>query len=237
MNVDGMIAVITGASSGLGAALSYALVTKGAVVYGVARNKERLIDIENKLGKNFIPVSMDINNEKEIASWVSTTFSNSHCPCILINNAGAGYFAKIDELSIERWHEMIHTNLNGLFYITSKIVPLMKVNQNTCHIINIGSILGKTTRSEAAAYSTTKYGVQGFSEALFKELRSDKIKVTCVNPGSIDTHFFKDSGIQPHSNMLQPKDIAAFIICILETPDNFLVDEITIRPLLPNSQN
>lgn len=124
---------------------------------------------------------------------------------------------------------MINTNLNGAFYITSSIVPLMKANQNTCHILNIGSILGKTTRSEGAAYSVTKYGMQGFSESLFKELRSYKIKVTCVNPGSIDTGFFEDSGIQSHKNRLQPKDIAAFAIHILETPDNFLVDEITMR--------
>ena len=76
--------------------------------------------------------------------------------------------------------------------------------------------------------------MQGFSEALFKELRSYKIKVTCVNPGSIDTHFFEGSGIPSHKNMLQPKDIAAFIIHIVETPDNFLVDEITMRPLIPD---
>ncbi len=237
MNVDGKIAVITGASSGLGAALAGALVAAGAVVYGLARNEEKLHDIENKLGKNFIPVGMDITAQKEIASWVLDTFSDSCLPDVLINNAGAGYFTKIDELSLERWLEMINTNLNGAFYITSKIVPLMKANQNTCHIINIGSILGKTTRAEGAAYSATKYGMQGFSEALFKELRSYKIKVTCVNPGSIDTHFFEDSGIHPHKNMLQPKDIAALIIHIIETPDNFLVDEITMRPLIPNAPN
>jgi NADP-dependent 3-hydroxy acid dehydrogenase YdfG len=235
MNVDGKIAVITGASSGLGAALAGALVAAGAVVYGLARNEEKLQDIENKLGKNFIPVGMDITDEKEIASWILDTFSDSRLPDVLINNAGAGYFTKIDDLSLERWHEMINTNLNGSFYITSKIVPLMKANQNTCHIINIGSILGKTTRAEGAAYSATKYGMQGFSEALFKELRSYKIKVTCVNPGSIDTHFFEDSGIQSHRNMLQPKDIADLIIHLIETPDNFLVDEITMRPLIPNS--
>lgn len=235
MLVDGKLAVITGASSGLGAALSNALITKGAIVYGVARNKEKLRDIENSLGARFIPVCMDITNEKEIASWVFNTFSNSIFPDILINNAGAGYFKKIDELSLEHWHEMINTNLNGAFYITSKIVPLMKTNQNTCHIINIGSILGKTTRAEGAAYSATKYAMQGFSEALFKELRSQKIKVTCVNPGSIDTAFFADSGIQPHRNMLQPDDIANLILHIIETPDNFLVDEITMRPLNSNS--
>ncbi len=235
MNVNRKIAVITGASSGLGAALADALVAAGAVVYGLARNKEKLHTIENKLGENFIPVVMDITKQEEIASWVLDTFSDSRLPDVLINNAGTGYFTKINELSLERWHEMINTNLNGAFYITSKIVPLMKVNQNTCHIINIGSILGKTTRAEGAAYSATKYGMQGFSEALFKELRSYKIKVTCVNPGSIDTHFFEDSGIQPHSNMLKPKDIANLILHIIETPDNFLVDEITMRPLIPSS--
>jgi NADP-dependent 3-hydroxy acid dehydrogenase YdfG len=235
MNVERKIAVITGASSGLGASLAETLVDKSAVVYGLARNAEKLYDIENKLGKNFIPVVMDITKQEEIASWISNTFSNSRLPDILINNAGAGYFTQIDELSLDRWHEMINTNLNGTFYITSKIVPLMKANQNTCHIVNIGSILGKTTRAESAAYSATKYGMQGFSEALFKELRSYKIKVTCVNPGSIETHFFEDSGIYPHNHMLQPNDIAALIIHIIETPDNFLVDEITMRPLIPNS--
>jgi len=234
MDANGKIAVITGASSGLGAALADALVANGAIVYGLARNAEKLNAIAIRLGKKFIPVSMDITDQKAIVSWVENTFSNSHVPDILINNAGAGYFSKIDELSLERWHETINTNLNGAFYITASIVPLMKANQNTCHIINIGSILGKTTQAEGAAYSATKYGMQGFSEALFKELRSYKIKVTCVNPGSIDTHFFEGSGISSHKNMLQPKDIAAFIIHIIETPDNFLVDEITMRPLIPD---
>jgi len=234
MNVDGKIAVITGASRGLGAALANALIMKGAIVYGLARNVEKLQAIKNKLGEKFIPVGMDITNANNISSWVVNTFSDSHFPDMLINNAGAGYFTKIDELSLERWHEMINTNLNGAFYITSSIVPLMKKNTNTSHIINIGSILGKTTRAESAAYSATKYGMQGFSEALFKELRSYKIKVTCINAGSIDTSFFEDSGIRQHKNMLQPNDIADLIIYILETPDNFLVDEITLRPLIPN---
>lgn len=234
MDANGKIAVITGASSGLGAALANALVAKGCTVYGLSRNAEKLNAIENKLGKKFIPVGMNITDQKAIALWVQNTFSKSHIPDILINNAGAGYFSKIDELSLERWHEMINTNLNGAFYITSSIVPLMKINQNTCHIINVGSVLGKTARAESVAYSATKYGMQGFSEALFKELRSYKIKVTCVNPGSIDTHFFEGSGIPSHKNMLQPKDIAAFIIHIVETPDNFLIDEITMRPLIPD---
>lgn len=233
MNVNGKIAVITGASSGLGAALAKVLVTKAAIVYGLSRNAKKLSAIENELGKNFIAVPIDISNEEKIAHWIKETFSGNRFPDILINNAGAGYFAPVDSLPLERWQEMINTNLNGTFYITSRLVPLMKANKETCHIINIGSILGKTTRSESAAYSATKYAMQGFSEALFKELRSYKIKVTCVNPGSIDTHFFEESGIHPHKNMMQPKDVADLILHLIETPDNLLVDEITMRPLIP----
>lgn len=235
MNIHGKVAVITGASSGLGAALSGALVDKGAIVYGLARNAEKLNGLAGNLGDKFIPVIADITNHKAISSWVQDTFSDSYTPDILVNNAGAGYFSKIDDLTIERWHEMMNTNLNGTFYMTISILKLMKTNPNTCHIINIGSILGKTTKPEGAAYSATKYGIQGFSESLFKELRSHKIKVTCVNPGSLDTGFFEDSGIQPHKNMLQPKEVAAFIIHTVETPDNFLVDEITMRPLIPTA--
>ncbi len=234
MKLKEKVAIVTGASSGLGAAFAEVLVAKGVMVYGLARNLKKLTGIQSKLGTNFIPVCMDISDHKGIASWANSTFSSTHLPEILINNAGAGYFSKMDELTLEQWHEMINTNLNGTFYITSSVVPFMKQSGSSCHIINIGSILGKTSRAGAAGYSTSKYGIQGFSEALFKELRTDNIKVTCVNPGSIDTHFFEDSGIEPHHHMLQPDDIATLVVHILETPDNFLIDEITLRPLNPN---
>lgn len=233
MDINKKIALITGASSGLGAALSQALVQKGAIVYGLARNAEKLQSLRSQLGDAFIPIAMDISHHATITAWIAATFSAHHYPSILVNNAGAGYFTKIDELPLEKWQEMIQTNLNGVFYLTAAIVPLMKLDQQYKHILNIGSILGKTTRSEGAAYSATKYAMQGFSESLFKELRSHHIKVTCLNPGSIATHFFEDSGILPHHHMLQATDIADFIVHILETPDNFLIDEITLRPLNP----
>jgi len=235
MIIEKKIAIVSGASSGLGAALADVLVAGGAKVYGLARSKEKLNAIQKKLGNAFIPVEMDVTDPQATIAWVKKTFSDSYIPDILINNAGAGYFSKIDQLPLERWHAMINTNLNGMFYLTTSIVPMMKKSANACHIINIGSILGKTNRAKTAAYSATKYAVQGFSEALYKELSRHKIKVTCVNPGSIATHFFDDSGILPHPTYLQPKDIAELIIKIIETPDNLLVDEITLRPLIEYS--
>lgn len=235
MELNSKTAVVTGASRGLGKATAYALVKKGATVYGIARTETDLKKIQEELGENFQPVVLDISNQAEIQDWVKTTFSDQHSPDILINNAGAGYFGKIDELPSEKWHQMINTNLNAVYYLTSAIVPLMKTRKESSHIINIGSILGKVSSSEKSAYSASKYAIQGFSESLYKELRGDNIKVTCLNPGSIDTDFFAESGIAANKSMLQPAELADTILYLLETPDNVLIDELTIRPLKPKS--
>lgn len=233
MNLENKTAIVTGASSGLGAAISATLIQNGTKVYGLARNTRALSALQNNLGAQFIPVSLDISDYDAVKRWGSETFSENSGPNILINNAGAGSFGKIDEMPSEEWAAMINTNLNGMYYITSQVVGLMKQKKEASHIINIGSILGSMGRAESAAYCTTKYGVQGFSDALFKELRFFNIKVTCFNPGSIDTHFFESSGIAAHSNMLHPQDLANTLVHILQTPDNMLISDITVRPLNP----
>lgn len=237
MNIQNKIAIVTGASSGLGKAFSKSLVEKGALVYGLARTKKALQEIKQNLGEKFIPVVLDISEEKKLEEWVNDTFYNKDVPQILINNAGLGSFNKIEETSFKEWSGMINSNLNGMFLITAHIVKLMKTTTEVKHIVNIGSVLGKVGRPESAAYCTTKFGVQGFSAALLKELRVDDIKVTCLNPGSIATDFFKTSGIESHQNMLHPEDLANTLVHILETPDNMLIDEITVRPLNPKKPN
>ena len=231
MNLKNKVAVITGASSGLGVAIVTALVTKKVKVYGLARNKERLIEIEQQLGPLFQPVPIDITDRDKLTRWVVMEFDLNNPPDILINNAGVGSFGKIDEMPTEEWLAMVDVNIKGMYLMTSTLTPYFKQNKSSTHIINIGSILGSTTRAGGTAYCATKYAVSGFSEALFKELRSDNIKVTCVNPGSINTTFFESSNIEAHENMLDPQDLANTIVHILETPDNMLINEITIRPL------
>jgi NADP-dependent 3-hydroxy acid dehydrogenase YdfG len=233
MKIQNKTAIVTGASSGLGAAISKALIQEGVTVFGIARNSDTLQKLQNNIGSKFVPVTLDITDNTAVKKWVATTFSEEKSPDILVNNAGSGSFGKIDEMPSEEWYKMINTNLNGMYCITSEIVKLMKAQKESSHIVNIGSILGITTRAEGAAYSATKYGISGFSEALFKELRGDNIKVTCLNPGSINTRFFKSSGIQSHENMLQAEDIASTVLHILETPDNMLISEMTVRPLNP----
>ncbi|HKK44057.1 MAG TPA: SDR family NAD(P)-dependent oxidoreductase [Balneolaceae bacterium] len=234
MDIDSKIAVITGASSGIGLAFSKALINKGATVYGLARSTDKLKKIQKALGDQFIAVTMDITRHRSIEQWVDETFSDSHLPDILINNAGLARFENVDELPIEDWETMINTNLSGVFYMTRKIVPLMKENKSVCHIINIASIAGKIGNPQLSGYNASKFGVRGFSEALFKELRYDGIKVTCFYPGSIATNFFNSANnTESHANMMQPDDVADVLVNILETPDNFLINDITMRPLNP----
>lgn len=234
MDLNNKIAVITGASSGIGYTFSKALINKGSTVYGVARSTEKLNKIQEELGQKFVPVSLDITVQKDVEKWSGDIFSDTHQPDILINNAGLGRFGKVDELPVEDWHSMIDTNLSGTFYMTRQIVPLMKRNTSTCHIVNIASIAGKIGNPELSGYNASKYAVRGFSEALFKELRYDGIKVTCFYPGSIATSFFdKATRTGTHPNMMKPEDVATVLVNLLETPDNFLVSDITMRPLNP----
>lgn len=236
MNLKSKIAIVTGASSGIGAQFSKDLVEKGATVYGLARSIDKLNKIKEQLGDSFIPVQQDITNSKELEIWVKKTFSENHTPNILINNAGLGYFANVDELKLEEWNNMLNVNLSGIFYLTRLIVPLMKENEKICHIVNISSIAGLIGNPQLSAYNATKYGLRGFSDALFKELRYDGIKVSCFFPGSIATNFFDQiDEVEQHPNMMNASDVSNTLIHVLETPDNFLINELIMRPLNPKN--
>lgn len=236
MNLTDKISIVTGASSGIGAAFSARLIEKGATVYGLARRKENLSRIREKLGENFIPVQMDVTDHDGVKQWIDETFTDDQLPHILINNAGLGYFGNVDELPLDQWKTMMDVNLNGVFYLTRNIVPLMKANPDHCHIINISSVAGLLGNPQISGYNATKFGLRGFSEALFKELRYDKIKVSTMFPGSIATEFFDNAdGTNIHPNMMQPGDVADTLIHLLETPDNLLINEVTMRPLNPKN--
>jgi len=229
-------AIVTGASSGLGRSASKALVEKGATVYGLARRKSRLDTLRQELGEAFQPVVLDVTDNDAIEQWIGSTFPDSPLPDILINNAGMAKIGTVDELTTDQWHAMINTNLNAVFYLTRQVVPLMKRNPKVCHIINIASIAGLMGNPKLSGYNASKFAIRGFSEALFKELRYEGIKVSTLFPGSIATDFFEQSGMgSAHSNMMMPDDVAATLIHLLETPDNLLINEVTMRPLNPKA--
>lgn len=236
MNLDSKVAIVTGASKGIGAEFSKMLIENGTEVYGLARSEDKLNELRQKLGDNFHPVIMDVTKAEQLEKWVNSTFNRNHQPDILINNAGVMYSANVEDLPLQNWHQMMNVNLNGIYYLTRLIVPLMKENDNTCHIINIASIAGLLGNPEISGYNASKFAVRGFSEALFKELRYDGIKVTCVFPGSINTDLFdKIEGFENHPNMMKTTDISSTVKFLLETDDNYLINEITMRPLNPKT--
>ncbi len=235
MKIENKVAIVTGASSGIGYEFSKKLIEKGATVYGLARSEGKLDEIKNDLGDAFIPVTVDVTKSGDLEKWVNSTFDDSSAPDILINNAGIGFFGNVDELSIEEWETMVNTNINGIFYLTRLIVPLMKKSGRSSHIINIASVAGLLGNPQISGYNATKFAVRGFSEALFKELRYDQIKVTCMYPGSIATSFFEKAGADTHGNMMRGEDVADTLTHIIETPDNFLINEIMLRPLNPKN--
>lgn len=234
MNLSGKLAIVTGASSGIGRDFCRALVEKGAAVYGLARRKEKLDEVRVECGEAFRPVVLDVSDAAAVDRWVSATFPEAGLPDILVNNAGVATKGTLEELDDSKWDRMIATNTSGVFYLTRRIVPLMKQNPQVCHIVNIASIAGRIGNPGLSGYNASKFALRGFSEALFKELRHDGIKVSCLFPGSIATRFFETSGMgEVHPNMMMPRDVTRTLIHLLETPDTVLIDEVVMRPLVP----
>lgn len=237
MNLNDKVAVVTGASSGLGLAFSRALVARDAHVFGLSRRRETLEAIRDELGPRFHPLPCDVTDEVQVKRAFEAVKREAGRLDVLINNAGLGKFGPVDELSTEHWTVQIETNLGGVFKCTREAVPLMK-RQNAKdgfggHIVNIASIAGIIGNPQLSAYNATKFGLRGFSEALMKEVREDGIKVTCVCPGSVATHFSDGAGSRGSPNPMQPEDVAATVIHVLEGPDNYLISEVVMRPLRP----
>ncbi len=220
-------AVITGVSKGIGKALALALLEKGVRVAGLGQTQPDYTHPNFR----FIPTNVrDFSSVQKAMQAVQKAFGQEiH---ILVNNAGLGYFGYLEDITLEQWHEIYETNVNGVFYCCKLVLPQMK-QQEYGHIINLSSTAGLEAYPQVAAYSGSKFAVRALSEALYKEVRDFRVKVTCVYPGSVKTDFFRNSGITPHDYMLQPEDVALAMIQILETPDNFHTVNYEVRPLQP----
>ena len=231
------VAIVTGASNGLGVYFSKALINKGATVYGLARSVDKLKVLATELGPGFHPVSCDVRYEDQVQAAIQTAIDQEDSIDILINNAGLGQFGKVEALTQEEWDVQMETNLRGVFLCTRAVLAPMKAqNEKTGfggHVINIASVAGLVGNPMISAYNATKFGLRGFSEALMKEVREDGVKVTSVCPGSVATNFGKVAGSKGAANPMQPEDVASTVIHVLETPNNYLISEVVMRPLRP----
>lgn len=237
MDLTSSTIVITGASAGLGRRFSRDLAAAGARVFGLARRTNRLDALEDELGDAFTGLECDVADEQSVDRAFEHITEASDRIDGLINNAGFGRFGPIDEISTKEFDRLLQVNVRGIFLCTRRAVPVMK-RQNAAagfggHIVNIASIAGLIGNPNIGAYNASKFGVRGLSESMFKELRGDGIKVTCLFPGSIETEFFDRADASMTSNPLTPEHISSTMLHVLRTPENYLISEIVMRPLRP----
>lgn len=234
----GKIAVVTGASSGIGASLSEKLVKAGVHVVGLARREDRLNELQCKLvnepGK-FHPIKADVSNEEDILKaigWVEKNLGPIH---ILVNNAGIRNPSTLIDGSTEMWKEVFDINVLGVCIATREVVQCMKKNNIDGHIVHINSVFGHKVipLSNVNVYPASKYALTALTETLRQELNSigSKIKISSVSPGRVDTEFRKRSGIvvNDQSPELKAEDVADAVLYVVGTPPHVQVHELIIK--------
>jgi 3-oxoacyl-[acyl-carrier protein] reductase len=236
INLSNKIAIVTGGTKGIGRAIAESLVTAGAGVAITARNEDeigRAVAELKKLGAGTIAGYVcDVRNYEQVKSVVAEIAKEFGGLDILINNAGVGIFSSVASMSVEDFRAVLETNVFGVFYCCHEAIPLMK-QRGGGYIINISSLAGANPHSEMAAYNASKFGLNGFSEALMQEVRHDRIKVTYIMPGSVNTAFGGDEPNDQKSWQLQPNDVAQVVLDLFSYPDRALPSRVEIRPSRP----
>jgi len=240
--LDGKVAIITGASSGIGEATAIALAAEGVKVVIAARRADRLDAVAKRIeasGGKVLPSVTDITDEAQVESLVQKTNAELGQVDILINNAGIGVLGTIDTGNTADWRRAIDVNVLGVLYATHAVLPILKA-QKSGHIVNISSVAGRTARAGVGVYNATKWGVNALSEALRQEVYKDNIRVTIIEPGLVDTEFsdfISDPVAKQRSEErrktitpLQSEDIANAIVYAVTQPQHVNVNEILIRP-------
>jgi NADP-dependent 3-hydroxy acid dehydrogenase YdfG len=236
------VALVTGASSGIGEATALALADQGAKVAIAARRKDRLDDLAKRLaekGAEPLVLVADLLRETEAQRIVKETEAHYGRLDILINNAGVMYLEPIAEADLGRWRRMLELNVLSLIASTQAALAGMRARRDG-HIVNISSVAGRVANPNSAAYAATKFGVVGFSEALRREVFKDNIRVSVIEPGMVDTelrdHVSHETtkkavdALAGGMRQLQSQDIADTILFCVTRPDYVCINEVLLRP-------
>jgi NADP-dependent 3-hydroxy acid dehydrogenase YdfG len=242
-NLDGKAALVTGASSGIGESTAEALAEAGASVALAARREDELEQLADRIeseGGEALVVPTDVTDEDEIQEMVDRTHEEFGSLDILVNNAGVMLLERVEDADIDNFRQMVEVNLLGLMNVTHTALPIMQ-QQGDGHIVNISSVAGRKAYAGSSGYNATKFGVNGFSEALREEVTGDDdIRVTLIEPGFVDTelaeHIPDDEQQEQAKEALEamdaltPDDIARSIAYAVGQPSHVDVNEILIRP-------
>ncbi len=236
MNLSGKIAIITGGTKGIGRGIAEALVRSGADLCISARKQDEIeravAELKASAETRVTGTVCDVRDYDQVKALFEHTTSQLGGVDILINNAGIGIFESVEEMSPEDFRAVLETNVFGVFYCCHEAIPLMK-QRGGGYIINISSLAGANAHPMMAAYNASKFGLNGFSEALMQEVRHDGIKVSYIMPGSVNTEFGGDEPSEAKSWQLRPEDIARVVIDLLHHDDRALPSRVEIRPSRP----
>lgn len=226
------VALITGASKGIGRALALHLAQSGMKLALVGRSEPELQTLAQELGStpHLICVG-DVGNEKQVQNWIDTIVATWGSIDFLINNAGFGIFKSADELTLADWEAVFSTNTTGTFLMSKAVLPSMK-QAKSGHIINVASDVAKRVFEQGSLYCASKYAQDAFSMALRKEVRPFGIKVSVVYSGLVDSMFHRDpQGADSHADWLKVEDMAKSIQFMMDQPKHVVIDELMIHPL------
>ena len=240
--LQGKVALVTGASSGIGEATALALARAGARVAIAARRLDRLDGVARRIAdlrSESLVLEADVARPDDAESIVARTVDRWGRLDVLVNNAGLMLLSPIDRARVEDWKRMLDLNLLGLMVATRAALPHMR-RQKDGHVVNISSTAGRVANPDASVYAATKFGVGAFSEALRREVYKDNIRVTIVEPGAVATELREhvpDRDTRERIDawarsmrQLQSEDVAAAILYAVSQPPHVNVNEILLRP-------
>ncbi|HLH81099.1 MAG TPA: SDR family NAD(P)-dependent oxidoreductase [Chthonomonas sp.] len=241
-SLEGKVAIVTGASSGIGEATALRLAAEGARVTIAARRVERLNALAERIraeGGEALPSVTDVAEAEQVYAMVRRTQEAWGRVDILVNNAGVMLLGPVDGADIRDWRRMLDINVWGLMVATHAVLPIMK-EQGGGHIVNVSSVAGRQTSVYAAVYSATKFAVGAFSEGLRKQETRNHIRVTVIEPGVVATeltdhitHAPTKQAIREWIATMEPlksEDIAEAILYAVTQPPHVSVNEILVRP-------
>jgi NAD(P)-dependent dehydrogenase (short-subunit alcohol dehydrogenase family) len=247
-----MVAIVTGGSKGIGLAIARALLDRGGQVAISARSETDLKTAAQALGGgpstplgtgpstalgtgNVLTVRADVREPADAQRLVDETAARFGGIDVLVNNAGVGAFANVEDMSVDAWRQVIDTNLSGVFYCTRAALPHLR-RRGGGFIINISSLAGKNAFTGGAAYCASKAGLNQFSEALMQEVRHDNIRVSYVMPGSVSTGFAGSAGASTALGAewkLTGEDVAKVVVDLISHDARSLPSRVELRPSRP----
>ena len=231
--LEGKVALVTGASRGIGCAIARALLDEGAHTFLVSRRREavrKLAAAWNAAGGRAEALSADVTREREVNRLIARVKKRSGRLDILINNAGVFTYKPFGKTTLEDWRSNIDTNLTGTFLCTRAALPLLKRKRGG-HILNIISVAGREGYENCSAYCASKFGALGLSRVLAEELRPFGIRVTAILPGPVRTKMVQKLGLRvPKGRILEPEDVARTVVEALTQPQRASLEEIVLRP-------